>query len=204
MVGFDKINLDEFDLLNLDEWVGLALNTPITGDGNYRLWYNNGKIVVDSNGKPILCDRCPCGGCPTDCAGACDTFIISMIFDPPLCGNPILFPTNTTEAGTCVWFWETFPDTLTCADAGVSYFLEGQIACIDGQWHYYIEMRWGGDCLIRWEGDFADATGTTSPPDLTNDAPYTLTMTGTLCASASIFIGADPHIQIRKHPVRCP
>ena len=29
-----------------------------------NFWMKNGKLVVDSNGKPILCDHCPCNLCP--------------------------------------------------------------------------------------------------------------------------------------------
>lgn len=33
-------------------------------------WTKNGKLVVDAQGRPILCDHCPCGGCGIVPAGS--------------------------------------------------------------------------------------------------------------------------------------
>ena len=31
----------------------------------FRPWIRNGKKIIDSQGRPALCDRCPCGGVST-------------------------------------------------------------------------------------------------------------------------------------------
>lgn len=67
------------------------------------IWTKNGKLITDANGKPIVCNNCPCGG--VECRDAVDAEIQAYLaeIDP--------------ETGLPVWtLYGTYTPTYTCAE----------------------------------------------------------------------------------------
>ena len=91
-----------------------------------QLWTNSGGAIVCDGGSPILCDQCPCGTCPTACAGCTDDYTATITID---------------DGGGVTWE-PCYSGVFTPVQVGCEWGYEYEEPCPPATWAIYCYAGW--------------------------------------------------------------
>ena len=90
-----------------------------------RPWIRNGKKIIDSQGRPALCDRCPCGGVST-CESAVNAEaarLLALVDEDTQQHVWMLQNTFTTDYQCAEWSYDAELETWTLVHPATGHLL---------------------------------------------------------------------------------